>query len=89
MQSVGQQIRAARTAVKMTRERLAYASGIALATVRRAESGKGIPQVEHLIAIVKVLEVPLEFEFDGATVVLAEITQFKKLVGKLAREAQK
>ncbi|MFI1732659.1 helix-turn-helix domain-containing protein [Streptomyces acidicola] len=57
--AIGDNIRAARTAKKLSQEKLAEAAGLDRKTVNRIEQGAHATLIDHLLLIADALDVPL------------------------------
>lgn len=65
-QSLADTVRARRTALDLSQERLAAKAGLSTATIKRIEKGGNYPRVDNLRALAAALDLPLADLLDGA-----------------------
>ena len=73
MDSIGEQVKAARKRVRMSQDHLARQTGMVKVTIGNIELGHTKhPSIDALIKLIWVLKVPFFFEYGGKKFVIAE-----------------
>jgi predicted transcriptional regulator len=72
MQTFGEQLKKARTRVKMSQSKLGRQTGLATTAICNLEYGHTHPKLETVIKIVWALKVEFEFEHGGKRIVVRQ-----------------
>jgi transcriptional regulator with XRE-family HTH domain len=71
--TLGEQIKKARAKRGLTQASLARRSGVAVFTVQATERDRHMPNLKHIVALVRELRVPLEIDAGGGKVVTIKV----------------